>query len=676
MLNRQRTPRWLAALAASFVLVITSSLTTISPAVAAPTAGGTGDPGSGLATGDGAAGATSGAVARYKTFYLNGGYVAAGVGLRNLGSGTISLRGIPSGAKVKAAYLYWSILGGDKAGSSYKKAKLNGHKVTGTMIGSGPSLNWGTTTKGYAYRATVTKWVKKNGSFKVSGIASSLKSGSDPFTTPTPAGPLAEGASLVVVFSKSSYPKTRIVIANGYTRGSASLRIPFGFTATNPVGQVRTTFVVADGQLASEPSPTVNGSPLAVKFAGADPAKVNYSQGNLWDTRTADVVDIVKPGQTGATIGFNTSPDALAWVAQVFSIGRDGRKDTDKDKLLDGWEANGYDYNGDGTADLNLPGWGASVVRKDLFVEMDYMGAGTSCSYCLAAEADLDRIVKVFATAPQAKNPDGRTGIALHLDAGAARSAKYNLGGGNLVPFDADLNPVLTEFSAIKSANFSPARARIFYYMIWANGYGGGSSSGNAFNIPSDSFVVTLGLWGADATPDAKVGTFVHEFGHALGQKHGGDDHANYEPNYLSVMNYSFQISGVLRTGTTPPYFGYSSVKLPSLKESKLDERKGLRSSAARTYRAKWVCPGAFFAMTTGRADRNVDWNCDGRISSSVSADINYSGARTTLGSWNNWGNLVYGGGAIGGGPSTAGLSRGSVLPNELTLEESRSMQR
>ena len=67
-------------------------------AEALPAAGGAGDSGAGLTADSDGAGATSGVVARYKSFYLNGGYVSAGVGLRNLGSGTIGLNGIPSGA--------------------------------------------------------------------------------------------------------------------------------------------------------------------------------------------------------------------------------------------------------------------------------------------------------------------------------------------------------------------------------------------------------------------------------------------------------------------------------------------------------------------------------------------------------------------------------------------------
>ena len=617
--------------------------------------------------------AVSGAAPKaFKSYKLKGGYVAGGISLRNRGSGKIKISGIPKGSKIKNAYLFWSVLSPSET-SSLKKGNFAGKAITGTKIGSGAGPCWPSALNaypGYAYRADVTKKVKGNGTFALKSFASGTKNASDPFTT-TPVAPLAEGASLVVVFEKSTYPMTKVILSNGYAGlagDSATATVNFGFTATNPVGAVKTTFIGADGQSAGEPSSTVNGIPVAqADWDGTDGPTPRYSQGNLWDTDTANLPNYVKPGDTSAQITVASGPDCLIWVGQAFSIGVNGAADTDKDKLLDGWEANGYDYNGDNIIDVDLPAMGASVVRKDLFVEMDYMSDAL-----LPQSADLNRIVNVFATAPQAKNPNGSTGIKLHLDAGAARGAAYNLGGGNQVPFVYDLNPVVPGFKAIKTANFnSAARAKIFYYMIWGNGYDGGTSSGNAFAIPSDSFLVTLGRWPSGGTPDQRVGTFVHEFGHALGQKHGGNDHSNYKPNYLSVMNYSFQLGGVMKTNGSR-YFGYSSFKLPSLNEKNLNEKKGLRSSSAKPYRTQWVCPNYTFKIG-GRADRNLDWTCNGKLSKKVKADINGDGQLTTLGTYNNWGNIVYGGGTVGGGP--AAFSASTKVMKELTLEEHEDHQ-
>ncbi len=184
-------------------------------------------------------------------------------------------------------------------------------------------------------------------------------------------------------------------------------------------------------------------------------------------------------------------------------------------------------------------GLGADPERKDLFVETDHM-AGR-----LPSRAVFDRIVASFADAP-VTNPDGSTGITLHLDAGPAIGGRYDLGGGNRVPCDARLRPVAAETNAIRAKHLRPARAAVFHYALWADSYDRGFSSGKSLGIPGDTFVVTLGRsCGFEESADEQVGTFLHELGHNLGLLHGGRDDVNFKPSYLSVMNVSFQLSGV-----------------------------------------------------------------------------------------------------------------------------------
>ncbi|HSL70556.1 MAG TPA: hypothetical protein VK864_09965, partial [Longimicrobiales bacterium] len=47
--------------------------------------------------------------------------------------------------------------------------------------------------------------------------------------------------------------------------------------------------------------------------------------------------------------------------------------DSDGDDLPDDWERNGYDANGDGTIDVDLPGLGANPHRPDVLLEVDIM---------------------------------------------------------------------------------------------------------------------------------------------------------------------------------------------------------------------------------------------------------------------------------------------------------------
>ena len=92
--------------------------------------------------------------------------------------------------------------------------------------------------------------------------------------------------------------------------------------------------------------------------------------------------------------------------------------DSDGDALPDDWELQGVDVDGNGTVDLDLPALGADAFHKDVFVEVDWMEVpgpeGHSDAYLLGA---LERVRQAFLAAP-VDNPDGQTGIVLHVDAG------------------------------------------------------------------------------------------------------------------------------------------------------------------------------------------------------------------------------------------------------------------
>ena len=178
--------------------------------------------------------------------------------------------------------------------------------------------------------------------------------------------------------------------------------------------------------------------------------------------------------------------------------------DTDGDGIPNAWEISGYDADGDGTVDVDYPGMGANPYRKDIFVEMDYMPGE------LATEADLDRITEVFASLPL-RNPDGTRGVSIHLDAGPARSAKYNLGGGNEIPHQ-KLNG-MGDWAALKNRHFASARDAGFHYMIWGDYYGNTSSSGLGFT-GARGFIVTVGhTYWRGASSDIRVGTFYPRAG-------------------------------------------------------------------------------------------------------------------------------------------------------------------
>jgi hypothetical protein len=111
----------------------------------------------------------------------------AGVITRTEGSGDIDLGGVPLGAPVEWAGLYWGYLASEAPANA---VTLNGNAVTPVSIGTeqwrpAPSLN------GYAYFADVTSLVVPNAMNAVAGLDDSGVLGTSPESL---------GASLVVVY--------------------------------------------------------------------------------------------------------------------------------------------------------------------------------------------------------------------------------------------------------------------------------------------------------------------------------------------------------------------------------------------------------------------------------------------------------------------------------------------
>jgi len=631
---------------------------------------------------DSVSGATSSeglTTAAYSTS-LHGGYVAAGTGMRNRGWGTIIIKNLPSGASTNAAFLYWSVIG--PAGvttppASYSQGKFNGNAITGTLLGSGPSPCWGGGNI-FAYRATVTGLVTGNSVYHLTDFASANKWGDDPWSVST-TFPAAEGASLVYIYSKANYPLTFVKILNGVqtvnmTSGTSTTTFTGLPAYSLPVA--RTTFIVADGQHNDIAGKSLNFNGRALPSSmlnGTDRQNgVNFLNGNLQDTTSALVK--VNPSATSAFARIIPSGDCLVWIAQVVSVS-DGNLDTDGDALKDSWETYGYDYDNNGVIDINLQNMGASPYHKDAYIWVDWMQNTTSeinnrhrpnSSVFSTASATFSGAN--WASATSTLNVDGTPGVKLHSYYGYAVPHQANL------PINAPAYD-WASVDAIKALHFAPMYRDIFHYCLFAHGYGGSSSSGISRGIPAGDFIVSLGLWGADDTDYAKTGTYIHEFGHNMGLTHGGTDHKNYKPNYLSIMNYFFQIDGLYRNGHWNNY-DYQRTTPYTLDENALNEANGI-GSVSNGYRTKWYCPGG--STRTSTAAYPIDWDCDGSTDASlVSVDINHDGSKTVLTSQLNWKNLAYNGGDIGG--ISAGLKNQKVtvadMPKELTHQQYTEMKK
>lgn len=351
--------------------------------------------------------------------------------------------------------------------------------------------------------------------------------------------------------------------------------------------------------------------------------------------------------------------------------------DTDLDGLLDVWETAGLEVTGDGIADLSLPG--ADPNRLDLFVEVDCLvddanGDGDATDpvdhhHCPELAA-IRSVVQSFADAPVA-NLDGSVGIQIHIDtgplygagaitavtgAGGAVGSFGDLGGGGtpiaeggnlVVDWDGAPGSPATSFYDLKAMSFDPVRAWVYRYSLWAHQTNASApvddcTSGWAEAIGCNDFLVTLACGDPDAhgfgvgSVDQQAGTFMHELGHCLGLGHGGSDDVNYKANYLSVMNYSFQFCGVPASPFGPDYLrggcDFSPLRLADLVETSLDECAGLDSGALGFGPIDWDGDGTLEGVS-----------CAAPNTTNVSADLNFDGSGSTLVSFDDWSNLLFG---------------------------------
>lgn len=327
--------------------------------------------------------------------------------------------------------------------------------------------------------------------------------------------------------------------------------------------------------------------------------------------------------------------------------------DTDGDGLPDEWETAGTTIDG---VFVDLPAMGADPRHKDVFAHVDWMAGdpGRPAVVFKPAARALKTMIDAFAVAPVA-NPNGKKGIHLHLDAGPTSimnpvtGAQWGaLSRAGSVPYQAVVGSVdamsdfdWTSIDAVKLVHFAPSkRASAFHYALVANDYAGsGGSSGLSRGVPGSDLLMTLGTW---PTPGGTVlqqaGTLMHELGHNLGLRHGGFEDANLKPNYVSIMNYVFQLTGLLRPGRQRR-MDYSAFALAPLDETALDEVAGIAHPAS--YLTLW----SRFARPTSPAGSNkcvtnpsayhrlflpspgLDWDCDGVKSvMPTAADVNGDG--------------------------------------------------
>lgn len=342
-----------------------------------------------------------------------------------------------------------------------------------------------------------------------------------------------------------------------------------------------------------------------------------------------------------------------------------GVTDSDNDGIPDSAKVAGGTYAGQ-----DLYAMGARKGQRDLFIHVDYMNSPDAGVKPQASA--LDKIVQAF----QKRN------IAVHFDVGnlfaaSIDASKHNLSGDVshqrshasctelLAP--SKLTAGCTSLYAIKSAHFEIRRKPVFRYLLMANSQapnGSEAASGSA-EFLGDDFMVTLGGWGLAAGStrlmNYQAATIMHELGHTLGLRHGGHEDAVNKPNYYSVMNYFYQMTGLPNPqgqGVSQRYYywlthyqnqsanGYT--KSNPFPESQLEE-----GPHALTFNIDYSDGSSqplnedalLESQLIGRGSATgyfADWSGNGIDDQTLlKKDLNYSGSNSILNDHNDWASLV-----------------------------------
>jgi uncharacterized repeat protein (TIGR01451 family) len=403
-----------------------------------------------------------------------------------------------------------------------------------------------------------------------------------------------------------------------------------------------------------------------------------------------------------------------AWIDAVFRVcsdrkgvvitgasGWESTCDIDADGLLDPWEALGVDADHDGTIDVPIDRLGADPFRKTVFVEADWMVAADHTH----KPESLAPAIIAFGLAPvdNPPRPDGTEtppGIDLIVDLGQFGPDS----GGEALAHEDVMNYSGTDgvsFYDIKADHFDPLRRPVFRYAVFGHHeVTGGGATGRAPIFGTDLYVTVgdprdfnvEGHPGGDAVGYhwVETTTFMHELGHSLGLRHGGDENTHCKPNYPSIMNYAHQFPGLLRVQPGQADLlhqvrrtDYSREALPTLDEASADESAGTGTTDDTIVKFGPPDTNGEWGWTVGGGA--IDWNRDGDTDDTVTTrdlnDVDSSCDHDGINSYDghdDWAEVArrldftksgyYKNGKDKDGTGTGGGA--PVLPEELTIEQ------
>jgi len=379
------------------------------------------------------------------------------------------------------------------------------------------------------------------------------------------------------------------------------------FTAAVPSNELTTTITVEiwdyDTGLNGDDDIT-DVSPTDNKYA----FDLTYDLVNrTWSTNEDHVPAPAPTLQNGFVLGDGDTEHGNNNGAQTemwFHVLQNGEKDVDGDGIPDQIELNGIrDENGNLVVDMAQ--LGADPCRKDVAVQIDYMSAAAGGHTHKPTDAAIAIAKAGFGAAPiAATTPCPYAGYPLKASGiGLLLNVKNSINEQTVIDMDG------LDYGLARFISLNKWQRPFFHYVIFGHDQAAGSSSSGLACRDGKDFLVSLGHWaGQVGTDQDQAGSLMHELGHCLGLGHGGQDGINCKPNYLSIMNYLFQVTGV-PTGPGTSRFGYSNSALANLDEANLDESKGISDGTDFT---QWTTNGT--TVKSGAGNAALDWNGNGSI--------------------------------------------------------------